>query len=91
MGTETLIFVMIGPAIGRKSILLGKQRMRKVWCGRNKGDWTTFINFYEKLFTARESYGVHDCLVELEGIVTDEMNVKLLWPFMVLDVEKALF
>jgi hypothetical protein len=50
-----------------------------------------FMNFYEKLFTVGKSHGVHDCPMELEGIVTDEMNVELLWPFMVLDVEKALF
>jgi hypothetical protein len=37
------------------------------------------------------SQGVHDCLVDVEAHVIDEMNANLLRPFTMVDVETALF
>jgi hypothetical protein len=51
-----------------------------------------FVNFYQNLFTARDTSGVDECSEALEPHVTDEMNsmLMLLRKFTVMEVEAAL-
>jgi hypothetical protein len=50
----------------------------------------TFVCYYTSLFTAGEVHGVADCLGDLDGRVTREMNETLTRTFTVAEVDFAL-
>jgi hypothetical protein len=61
----------------------------RIW--RKKGEISKeFLKYYKELFTTQSPSGVEDCLLTVNGCVTDEMNNTLLQPFISEEVLAAL-
>lgn len=60
-----------------------------VWI-RKKDVCRVFVGYYEQMFQSQGSVGVEDCLNNVESRVAEEMNARLLRPFMKDEVRSAM-